>query len=113
MLQPREYIAFASFRNPHVNSISEKMSRLICQPYLPCQEVLRAASDQGVSITRVLTTHHHSDHAGGNTAIKSEIPGLDVVGGEKDRVQGCTTVVRDGDTLTVGSISLLCLHTPG
>ena len=76
-------------------------------------QVLKAAKEEGVSISKVLTTHKHNDHAGGNSAIAKSIPGLEIVGGEKDRVQGCTSTVKDGDEFSIGSIEVKCLHTPG
>lgn len=75
--------------------------------------MLKAASDQGVTVSKVLTTHKHLDHAGGNDAIASKIPGLEIVGGEKDGVQGATSTVKDGDTISVGNITIKCLHTAG
>ncbi|CAM9520979.1 unnamed protein product [Ascophyllum nodosum] len=77
------------------------------------EKVLKAAKEEGVSISKVLTTHKHNDHAGGNSAIAKSIPGLEIVGGEKDRVQGCTSTVKDGDEFSIGSIEVKCLHTPG
>lgn len=53
------------------------------------------------------------DHAGGNNAIAKMIPGIEIVGGENEWVQGCTSTVRDGDVISVGSISVRCMHTPG
>ncbi|CAM9404188.1 unnamed protein product [Scytosiphon promiscuus] len=76
-------------------------------------KVLKAADEAGVTITKVLTTHKHLDHAGGNNAIARKIPGLEIIGGEVDRVQGATSTVKDGDTISVGAISVKCLHTPG
>lgn len=76
-------------------------------------KVMKAASDEGVIISKVLTTHKHHDHAGGNTAIAGKIPGLEIVGGQKDRVQGATVTVNDGDSLSVGAITVKCLHTAG
>lgn len=76
-------------------------------------KVLKAADEEGVTITKVLTTHKHHDHAGGNNAIARKIPGLEIVGGEVDRVQGATSTVKDGDTISVGAINVKCLHTPG
>lgn len=75
--------------------------------------MLKAASDEGVSISQVLTTHKHMDHAGGNRAIAGKIPGINIIGGAKDRVQSCTATVNDGDTISVGSIAVKCMHTPG
>lgn len=75
--------------------------------------MIKAASDEGVTISKVLTTHKHHDHAGGNKAMAGKIPGLEIVGGEKDRVPGATVAVNDGDTLSVGAITVKCLHTAG
>lgn len=76
-------------------------------------KVLKAASEQGVTISKVLTTHKHHDHAGGNNAMASEIAGLEIVGGEKDRVQGANVTVKDGDIVSVGGITVQCMHTAG
>lgn len=75
--------------------------------------MLKAAIEQGVAVSKVLTTHKHRDHAGGNNAMAGKIPGLQVVGGEKDRVQGANVTVNDGDALSVGGITVKCLHTAG
>ncbi|CAM9301262.1 unnamed protein product [Choristocarpus tenellus] len=77
------------------------------------EKVLAAATKEGVQISKVLTTHKHSDHAGGNTTLKHLVPHLEVVGGSEERVQACTTGVSDGECFAVGSISVTCLHTPG
>ena len=41
-------------------------------------KVIKAAQDRGLTITHVLTTHSHWDHAGGNSAMRSEIAGVEV-----------------------------------
>ncbi|CAM9478359.1 unnamed protein product [Ectocarpus sp. 6 AP-2014] len=76
-------------------------------------KVLEVANDQGLTVSKVLTTHKHHDHAGGNNAIARRITGLEIVGGEIDRVQGATRTVKDGDTLRVGGITVKCIHTSG
>eukprot|EP00752_Nemacystus_decipiens_P004324 g3949.t1 len=45
--------------------------------------------------------------------MASRIPGLEIVGGEKDRVRGANVSVNDGDSLSVGGITVKCLHTAG
>ena len=72
-----------------------------------------AAAELGITITHVLTTHHHFDHAGGNEKMKQLVPSIEVVGGANDKVKGMTKGVNDGDVLTVGSaLTVRCLHTP-
>jgi len=46
------------------------------------EKVIKAAKNEGVTITTILTTHHHGDHAGGNSGMCAAIPGLVVVGGK-------------------------------
>lgn len=77
-------------------------------------KVLAAASAAGVTITTVLTTHKHWDHAGGNNAFHTQCPDVPIYGGAVDAVEGCTKPLKDGDTLTIGQgIQVQCLHTPG
>jgi hypothetical protein len=40
------------------------------------------------------------------------IPGVSIVGGVKEAVDGCTRPVQHGETVTLGSTSIQCLETP-
>ena len=51
--------------------------------------VLQAVAEEGVSLTTVLTTHHHWDHAGGNKDLVTRLPGLIVIAGD-ERIDGTT-----------------------
>lgn len=75
--------------------------------------VLAKAAEEGVTITSVLTTHHHWDHAGGNNAMAEKLPGITIYGGRLDNVQGCTHPLDHDDTFTVGAVQVRALHTPG
>ena len=44
--------------------------------------VVAAVQEEGVTLTTVLTTHHHWDHAGGNKELLKRMPSLAVVGGD-------------------------------
>lgn len=48
------------------------------------EKVLVAAEKEGVTLTTVITTHHHWDHAGGNDGMKKAIPGLRVYAPKTD-----------------------------
>ncbi|KAL1497730.1 hypothetical protein ABEB36_008638 [Hypothenemus hampei] len=74
--------------------------------------VLETVQSEGVNLTKVLTTHHHWDHAGGNEELvkKSNAP-LKVYGGDK-RIGALTDEVQDGDTFKIGDIEVHCLYTP-
>merc|ERR1712181_90945 len=67
--------------------------------------------EEGVTLTTLLTTHHHWDHAGGNADLIKKMPGLVVLGGD-DRIEGGTQKVGQGDEIKVGGLNIRCLFTP-
>lgn len=73
--------------------------------------VVAAVAKEGVTLTTLLTTHHHWDHAGGNAEMIKKVPGLTVIGGD-DRIDGITRKVGHGDSLSLGDLSIKCLATP-
>ena len=72
--------------------------------------ILEYVKELGARVKYIFATHHHSDHMGCATAIKSEtgapfaafrtIPGVDIP-------------LYDGDELRVGNVRIEVLHTPG
>jgi len=75
------------------------------------ESVIQAVREEGVTLTTLLTTHHHWDHAGGNADLVKKVPGLVVIGGD-DRIDGLTRKVGQNDEVQVGGISIRCLLTP-
>ncbi|KRT82417.1 hypothetical protein AMK59_4752, partial [Oryctes borbonicus] len=74
--------------------------------------VLEAVKEEGVNLTKILTTHHHWDHASGNEGlVKKSKNALQVFGGD-DRVDALTNKVKHGDMFTIGDINVECLFTP-
>lgn len=74
-------------------------------------KVLSAVKDEGVNLSKVLTTHHHYDHAGGNKDLAQKCKGLAVYGGD-DRIDALTDKVTNGSQFKIGSLSVKCLFTP-
>jgi len=75
-------------------------------------KVLDAAKREGVTVSLVLTTHHHWDHASGNPKMKEAIADLLIYGGD-DRVDSLTHKVGDGDSIKISdNIKLDVLFTP-
>ncbi|ORX52737.1 Metallo-hydrolase/oxidoreductase [Hesseltinella vesiculosa] len=60
----------------------------------------------------ILTTHHHWDHAHGNSKLLKLQPGLTVYGGS-DRVQSVTKVIKDEQPFKLGQLQVQPLLTPG
>jgi glyoxylase-like metal-dependent hydrolase (beta-lactamase superfamily II) len=87
---------------------SARRAVLIDPSYSPEQFVSRAV-DQGLTVSHLISTHGHPDHTNGNAravdmtqALVAAHPLL-----RPDRS------LADGDRLTVGGLSLRCLHVPG
>jgi hydroxyacylglutathione hydrolase len=62
-----------------------------------------ALKETGWSLTHILNTHHHFDHAGGNEALKEQW-NCTIVGSRDDaeRIPGIDIKVGDGDTFEFG-----------
>jgi len=74
-------------------------------------KVLIQAEKEGINVTSILTTHHHSDHAGDNEEFVQKKPGISVYGGDK-RIQALTHELKDGEIFKIGKLTIKALHTP-
>lgn len=74
-------------------------------------KIIAAAKEHNVKLGRVLTTHHHWDHAGGNQKLCDMVPNLTVYGGD-ERVEALNSKVTHGDKLKVGELDVDCIFTP-
>jgi hydroxyacylglutathione hydrolase len=76
---------------------------------------LAAAKEKGWTITRILNTHEHSDHIGGNAKVVAAT-GAKVLAhaNAKDRIPGMDRGLRAGDVIKIGkTVELEALDTPG
>ncbi len=73
-----------------------------------------ALGEKGWTLTHILNTHHHFDHAGGNEGLK-ERWGCTVVGAGNDakRIPGIDVKVHDGDAYQFGNTKAAVLEVPG
>ncbi len=76
--------------------------------------VLAAAGERGWRIDKILNTHWHPDHTGGNLAIQ-QATGATIVGpaGENGRVPGLDRALREGDRVTLGNHQAEIWEVPG
>jgi hydroxyacylglutathione hydrolase len=74
--------------------------------------VLKEQIDSGkIKLTGILNTHHHRDHAGGNSETVNTYEGTPIIGG-KD-CDGVTRTPKDGEKFKIGQgISVTALYTP-
>ncbi|XP_033333600.1 hydroxyacylglutathione hydrolase, mitochondrial isoform X5 [Megalopta genalis] len=75
------------------------------------EAVLSVVKESNVNLTKVLTTHHHWDHAGGNEKLCKQMSNLQVYGGD-DRIGALTNKVKHDDTFNIGGLKVQCLATP-
>jgi len=76
---------------------------------------LKAAKDEGWTITQILNTHEHRDHTGGNEPmVKSTGAKILAHKNAKDKIAGIARGLGAGDVIKVGkTVELEALDTPG
>ena len=86
------------------------------------EAILDRAAGDGVAIKCIFLTHGHYDHTGAVKALREALPGIPVylhpadaalTGDEIMPSIGETTPYNDGDTVTLGTLEVKVLHTPG
>lgn len=81
----------------------------------PDAGAIRAALDaEGWTLTHILNTHHHGDHAGGNLELK-RLTGCRIIGPRADagRIPGIDVEVGDGEEFLLGAHRVEVYDTPG
>ncbi|XP_034941487.1 transmembrane protein 104 homolog [Chelonus insularis] len=73
--------------------------------------VSSAVEEHQVNLKKILTTHHHWDHAGGNKDMRKIFKEIEVLGGDQ-RVEAVTKIVSHGDIVDIGDLKVKCLATP-
>jgi len=79
------------------------------------EKCLRAARDEGWTITQILNTHEHHDHTGGNDAVV-KATGAKILAHRNavDKIDGMDRGLAAGDVVRVGkTVELEVLDTPG
>ncbi len=81
----------------------------------PVGPLIEAADAHGITPTHILLTHHHVDHVSDIGELTARWPDLEVLihGDERSLVDGTTGTMTPGETVTVGSLEVTPLPTPG
>ena len=90
----------------------DSTAALVVDPQRDIDRVLVAAAERGVAIRAVFETHIHNDYVSGGLALATETGAAYNVNAA-DEVAFGRTAIRDGDEVTVGTMRLRALATPG
>ncbi len=103
---------------------------LVIDPADNVAEIIAEAKKNKLSINYIVNTHGHVDHIGGNAEMQ-KLTGAKIIVHEEDAIMLTSTpamilkmfgakqspppdrLVKDGDIIDVGNISLRVIHTPG
>src|SRR5688572_2615921 len=92
---------------------------IVIDPSRDIRPYLDIAEAEDLKITHVTETHIHADFVSGARELAERTGArlyLSAMGGadwQYDYADANTTLLRDGDTLSVGEIRLAAIHTPG
>lgn len=77
--------------------------------------VLRAIADKSWTLTHILVTHHHADHTQGIPEVRRRFPEARMVGPAREtgKIGTLDIGLREGDTMSVGTLKARILETPG
>jgi glyoxylase-like metal-dependent hydrolase (beta-lactamase superfamily II)/rhodanese-related sulfurtransferase len=84
----------------------------VVDPQRDVDQYIEEAAAQNLKIKYIIETHLHADFVSGHREL-AERTGAEIVFGEKARANFPHQAVKDGDELTIGTVKLGFLETPG
>ena len=84
----------------------------IVDPQRDVQQYLDEAEANGQKIKYIIETHSHADFVSGHLELAGKT-GAQIIYGQRANTEFPTLKVKDGDKLSVGSVELTFLETPG
>ena len=98
---------------PHASYyIGSGQEAAIIDPQRDVRQYIDEAEANGQQIKYVIETHSHADFVSGHIELAAKT-GAEIVYGQRAATQFPTHKVKDGDELTVGTVKLRFLETPG
>lgn len=106
--------AIPAFNDNYIWCLSNSNQReaLIVDPG-QAQPVLDHLTQQGLSLTTILITHHHHDHVGGVEELVKAYPECRVIGPADSPFKGSTNPIHPGDTVLWEGITFSSMAVPG
>ena len=104
-----------AYRNFNYLIACDETGEALAVDPLDHEKCLRAAKDEGWSITQILNTHEHRDHTGGNEpVVRSTGASILAHRNAADAIPGMNRGLSAGDVVKVGrTVELEVLDTPG
>jgi glyoxylase-like metal-dependent hydrolase (beta-lactamase superfamily II)/rhodanese-related sulfurtransferase len=103
------YLACLAHASYLIGSAGEAV---VVDPQRDVDQYIEEAEAQGLKIKYVIETHLHADFVSGHRELASRT-GAEIVFGEKAGAAFSHLPVKDGDELTIGTVRLRILETPG
>ena len=85
---------------------------IVIDPRRDTNIYLQIAAENDSRITGIFETHLHADFVSGSHQLRADC-GAPILGGASDEVQFDYVPLNDGETFTIGDLTLTALHTPG
>lgn len=103
------YLGCLSHASYYIGSDGEAA---VIDPQRDVQQYIDEADANGQRIKYIIETHSHADFVSGHLELAGKT-GAEIVYGQRANTQFPTLKVKDGDELSVGSVTLRFLETPG
>jgi hydroxyacylglutathione hydrolase len=99
-----DIVPIRAFQDNYIWCLRRGTSAVVVDPG-DAAPVLDYLSAERLQLAAILTTHHHGDHVGGNTALlaKYNVP---VFGPARENIPGITRKLREGDRVDVPGIAM-------
>lgn len=76
------------------------------------QPIIDTLANLLCTLSQVLCTHKHADHSGGNIAMKTKFPSIEVIATQYEQIPGVTKPVAEGDHFKLGNLDINVIYTP-
>jgi hydroxyacylglutathione hydrolase len=107
-----------AFTDNYIWAIHDTQQAWVVDPG-QAEPVQRWLASGGLKLRGILLTHHHGDHIGGVAALRTQFPGIEIIGPLAGRQAGTmpwlTQAVKDRDAVQLApwGVTLQVLATPG
>ena len=93
--------------------IGDQDRAAVIDPRRDCGEIIEAAVAGGMAITHVLETHRNEDYVTGSIELSSRTGAVVLHSAHDDLPYQYGEPIREGDSIQIGRLRLVALHTPG